>query len=187
MINILINCAFTKHTCSHCPSFSLHLSFNMGDPFGDDEFGEFDLNFDHDLFNIPNEALLGGMSTDKNTDSDQKRCGPMMTSSQLNQKFKNSVPKKTRQQNAWNIRVWTDWASNRNKLAATLSDEHYTVPVEFNHNMAFDTLDYWPARFVFEIRREDGKLYPQRTLEQICSGIQRHLRQDCNRAEVDFF
>ena len=40
------------------------------------------------------------VSIDKNTDSDQKRHGPMMTSSQLNQKFKNSVPKKTRQQNA---------------------------------------------------------------------------------------
>ena len=32
------------------------------------------------------------MSTDKNTDSVQKRYGPMMTSSQLNQKFKNSPP-----------------------------------------------------------------------------------------------
>ena len=64
-----------------------------------------------------------------------------------------------------------------------LSDEQYPVPVEFNHHMEFDYLDYWLARFVFEIRREDGKLYPQRTLGQICSGIQRHLRQDCNRVE----
>ena len=63
----------------------------MADPFDDDDFGEFDLNFNHDLFNIPNEALLGGISTDKNTDSDQKRYGPMITSSQLNQKFKKSA------------------------------------------------------------------------------------------------
>ena len=47
-----------------------HLSLNMTDPLHRDYFGDFDLNFLDDLFNIPKESLIVGQSTDRNDDSE---------------------------------------------------------------------------------------------------------------------
>ena len=41
-------------------------------------------------------------------------------------------------------------------------------------------MDYWLQRFVYEIRRKDGKPYPPDTLTQITAGLQRYLRVDRN-------
>ncbi|XP_062601332.1 zinc finger MYM-type protein 2-like [Saccostrea cucullata] len=41
-------------------------------------------------------------------------------------------------------------------------------------------------RFINEIRRKDGTNYPPNTLTNIAAGIQRHLREECNRPTVNF-
>jgi hypothetical protein len=47
-------------------------------------------------------------------------------------------------------------------------------------------LDHWIQRFIVEIRRHNCASYPLATLIQITSGIQRHLRNDFNRADIHF-
>ncbi|CAH1242382.1 Hypp6640 [Branchiostoma lanceolatum] len=47
-------------------------------------------------------------------------------------------------------------------------------------------MDFWLARFVFEIRRKDGKPYPPTTLYNIVAAIMRHLREDLSRHDMNF-
>ncbi|CAB3983360.1 Hypothetical predicted protein [Paramuricea clavata] len=43
--------------------------------------------------------------------------------------------------------------------------------------MPAETLNFWLAKFVMEVCKEDGECYPPQTLYSICCGIQRHLAE----------
>ena len=94
-----------------------------------------------------------------------------------------AVPKKTRQSNDWALGVWREWSRFRNSQPDTFLEPGYPIPenVGLLNN---DLLDYWGQRFILEVRRKDGKVYPPNTLIQITSGIQRYLRTECGRSDV---
>ena len=46
-------------------------------------------------------------------------------------------------------------------------------------NMSAETLNFWFAKFVMEVCKEDGESFPPRTLSTICCGIQCHF-SECN-------
>ena len=48
-------------------------------------------------------------------------------------------------------------------------------------------LQQWLTYFVLEVRTKSGTEYTPNTLHHIVSGIMRHLRQECNKSEIDFF
>ena len=48
-------------------------------------------------------------------------------------------------------------------------------------------LDYWVARFLYEIRRKDKTPYPGNTLSNIAAGIQRHIINLLERRDINFF
>ena len=49
-------------------------------------------------------------------------------------------------------------------------------------------LGYWVQRFVTEIRKKDGAVYPSETLyAPLVCGIQRYIRIHGKRPELDFF
>lgn len=47
-------------------------------------------------------------------------------------------------------------------------------------------MQFWLCRFVLEVRKVNGEPYNPTTLYQICCGLLRHLRTNCNRADVNF-
>ncbi len=47
-------------------------------------------------------------------------------------------------------------------------------------------MKFWLSRFVLEIRKVDGEPYNPNTLYQICCGLLRHLRINCDRSDVNF-
>ena len=47
--------------------------------------------------------------------------------------------------------------------------------------MSDEMLDFTLARFVAEVRKEDGQEYPGKTLHEILSSIQMYLRVQCKR------
>ena len=62
------------------------------------------------------------------------------------------VPEKTRNQTKWAVKVWTEWATSRNKKL--LSDEApFSCEIE---NLSAQLINFWLCRFVMEIRRRDG-------------------------------
>ena len=76
-----------------------------------------------------------------------------------------AVPKKTRQSNDWALGVWREWSRFRNSQPDTFLEPGYPIPenVGLLNN---DLLDYWGQRFILEVRRKDGKVYPSNTLIQ---------------------
>ncbi|XP_078608426.1 uncharacterized protein LOC144880237 [Branchiostoma floridae x Branchiostoma japonicum] len=44
-----------------------------------------------------------------------------------------------------------------------------------------EEMNFWLMKFIFEVRRIDGKPYPPKTLYCLVSGLMRHFREDLNR------
>lgn len=90
-----------------------------------------------------------------------------------------SIPKKTRQDTEYCVRLWNSWAENRKR------NNGVTVPPL--EDLDNDNLQHWLCRFVVEIRKKNGLEYPPNTLHHVVAGIMRHMRYNCGRPELDFF
>ena len=82
-----------------------------------------------------------------------------------------SVPKKTQADTKYCMRLWNEWTTHRNALstAEKIPDNITTMNAE--------TLQYWMCRFVLEVRKKDGNVYPASTLHHLCCGVMRHLKE----------
>eukprot|EP00058_Branchiostoma_floridae_P002267 XP_002587755.1 hypothetical protein BRAFLDRAFT_94659 [Branchiostoma floridae] len=49
-----------------------------------------------------------------------------------------------------------------------------------------EEMNFWLMKFIFEVRRRDGKPYPPKTLYCLVSGLMRHFREDLNRHDMNF-
>jgi hypothetical protein len=92
-----------------------------------------------------------------------------------------SVPKKTREDSEYCIRLWKDWAENRNNLTGAV------VPPLMELASDSERLQYWLSRFVMEIRTKKGITYNPNSLHHLVCGIMRHIRKNCGKPEIDFF
>ena len=90
-----------------------------------------------------------------------------------------SIPKKTRQDTAYCLRLWEYWAEHRCMMTGT------SVPSFMQLDR--QDLQYWITRFILEVRKKDGMEYPPNTLHHIVCGLMHHLRQDCGKPDIDFF
>ena len=50
-----------------------------------------------------------------------------------------------------------------------------------------ESINYWLTRFILEVMRADGKLYPANSLRSISTGLLRHFRDDLNRFDIKVF
>jgi hypothetical protein len=92
---------------------------------------------------------------------------------------KASVPKKTQTDTRYCMRLWDEWKMHRNVTSTKRVPDDIT-------EMSRDELQYWMCRFVLEVRKRDGSLYPANTLHHLCCGVMRHLRQT-GWHEIDIF
>ena len=85
------------------------------------------------------------------------------------------MPQKTRNQNSWATGVWDAWANWHNKSVvgkAPPGEPYIFIPADIQ-GMAENELGFWLTRFVLEIRKRNGEVYPPNTMYQLCCGIQR--------------
>ena len=94
-----------------------------------------------------------------------------MSELQLEQLRMNGIPEKTRAQTKWGVRVWKDWASERN----TMNGEVF-IPLGFVEAARKQQLCTYMCYFVTDIRQKDGKEYPPQNLYQLCCSLQRATR-----------
>ena len=82
---------------------------------------------------------------------------------------------------AWVLKVFEEWKKQRNE--AVLKEDYSGQPViqEDIDEMSDKMLDFTLARFVAEVRKEDGQEYPGKTLYEILSSIEMYLRVQCKR------
>ena len=98
------------------------------------------------------------------------------------EKFDKSwVSDASRRKWAWVFKVFEEWRNQRNE--AVLKEDYSGEPViqEDIDEMSDEMLDFTLARFVAEVRKEDGQEYPGKTLYEILSSIQMYLRVQCKR------
>ena len=100
----------------------------------------------------------------------EKRCGPLMTSDDVQSAVVAQVPLNTKRNNNRAANTWQAWAIGRN--AASLSE---WVNPDLNSVTNTD-LAVWTPRFVLEVRNKDGEHYPPNTLYSLVMGLQRQLR-----------
>ena len=110
---------------------------------------------------------------------DLEECGDSATGkrfrfiedNELETKIRGRIPANTAKSTRWAVGVWNTWADERNKLQ--LNPEVPMVPL-LEGQVSSSTkrnLPFWLSRFVFEIRKQNGKPYPGDTLWVICSGV----------------
>ncbi|XP_066290479.1 zinc finger MYM-type protein 2-like [Branchiostoma lanceolatum] len=129
------------------------------------------------------------LETNLSTPPASDRFVPPMTTSAIEEKMKGRIPEATKRSTKWGKDVWDLWARTQNSLRTFESlepgDRFFIIPVDLSSTSA-EEMDFWLARFVFEIRRKDGKPYPPRTLYNIVAAIMRHLREDLSRHDMNF-
>ena len=85
-----------------------------------------------------------------------------------------AIPAKTRAATEWGLRIWNEWASCR-------------PPSLVNGVLAVDTpllqmhpadLAYWMAKFVLEVRKQNGSEYPPKTLYALVCCFKRYYEQN---------
>ena len=92
-----------------------------------------------------------------------------------------SIPKKTREDTAYCVRLWVNWSDY--KVTTT------GIPVPLLEVLSGSTqkLQYRLIRFIHEIRKKNSSEYLPNTLHHIVSEIMRHICHKCGRPEVVFF
>lgn len=115
------------------------------------------------------------------TDYEQKNNSP-------NSAQTSAIPERTMRQNNWAVKVWRDWAIERNSRAnlSGKSGRYEIVPLDIK-DATVEMMSYWLPLFITEVRRRDKRPYPPDTLMQIASGLQRHLRHVSGRSDITFF
>ena len=93
-----------------------------------------------------------------------------VTSNDVQQAKEAAVPKSTRNDTKWCMKLWDLWSSQR----PSCSTEAAIPTITALNN---DQLQHWLCRFILEVRKENGQHYPPATLHHIVSGIMRFLRQ----------
>ena len=103
---------------------------------------------------------------------------------EIEDRMKDRVPKQTQNNNNWAARAWETWAAWRNKQPATARDYFGPIPLDVKDCVTHEKLGYWLARFVLEVRKQDGKDYPFRSLYNLCAAIQRYLREKESMCDI---
>ena len=94
-------------------------------------------------------------------------------------------PKNTKKDTSWSVGAYNAWRVNRNQ-SATPSPGVGEVPI-LSSEISTADLNYWLSHFVLEVNRVDGSPYPAVTIKHLCVGIQRFLREECDRPEISLF
>ena len=106
-----------------------------------------------------------------------------LSTQEIDSRVRRGVPEGTKKSTTFALRVYEEWVTARNSAYPDAPlpslDELLNVPNE--------TFSQALSRFVFEIRRKDGKEYPSGSIHGIMCGVMRYFRDDCNRPDLNFF
>jgi len=115
---------------------------------------------------LPNFALEGDFPEDVELiptqqlffqrDVKTERYAAPVNEEELKQKFLESIPKKTRDNNKWGLKVWTEWAVHRNAQPETYMENptFFPVPLDLS-TVKEDRMNYWIARFITECSNDE--------------------------------
>lgn len=105
------------------------------------------------------------------------------TDKQIEDASNNLIPKGTKARNKWAVGLYMKWEAQR----FSMSGDDQTIPIpkasELKH-ASLQQLDYWLAKFIFEVVNSNGGRYPRDSLISIVAGINSHLKEE---RSIDLF
>ena len=107
----------------------------------------------------------------------------LISDEELEKMKEGRIPLNTKQNTAWAVRTWKEWADEGNDKAPA------NEKVEPDICKVSDVeLGHWLAKFVVEARKKTnkGECYPTNTLYQLCCALLRYLRNN-GRLALNFF
>ena len=101
-----------------------------------------------------------------------------VTEADIQHAKQNAVPKSTKRDTEYCTRMWKEWCPSREQSS------NCVIPplCELNKSQ----LQHWMSRFVMELRKKDGSVFPPNSLHHICCGLMRYLRSS-GKPELDIF
>ena len=87
---------------------------------------------------------------------------------QLSAAKRDNIPGGTLQRNNWSIALYIKWYRQRKNLP----EEKFPLPSkEELLTVSTECIDYWLAKFIFELRKDDGTRYPRNSLISVIAGL----------------
>ena len=111
----------------------------------------------------------------------EQRFRTPITASECEKFDRSWVSDSSRRKWAWVLKVFEDWKKQRNEAVLKQDYSGEAVIRQDIDEMSDEMLDFTLARFVAEVRKEDGQEYPGKTVYEILSSIQMYLRVQCKR------
>ena len=111
--------------------------------------------------------------------------GSPKLSAKLDQLHKDGIPKSTRKQTDRSLSVWSQWLCYRSESLVEADECVHELKQGFTA-MTKEASLFWLPKFVAEIRKSDGSLFPPNSVDQICCGLSRALKS-ANRVDIDMF
>ena len=106
------------------------------------------------------------------------RFAPPKTDEEIAQERQKGIPKRTLQDTKYCVTLWDEWRKSR---------QHSTgEEVDAIEKLTEEQLDHWLTRFILEVRKKDGTVYPPNTLHHITAGLMRHIRLN-GKPHIDLF
>jgi len=99
------------------------------------------------------------------------------TDEEIERARQKAVPAKTVADTKYCVRLFNEWRTHR------IQTTEATIPTLTQ--MTKQHLNYWLTRFVLEVRKKCGNVYPPNTLHHIVMGLMRHLRWS-GQPSIDF-
>ena len=89
---------------------------------------------------------------------DSARFSVPLSTKDFQTNLQNRIPQKTQQASNWAVSIYKEWRTWRNYRQETRSDPNWPIPSLDSEDL--ESLDYWLARFITEIRKQDKADYP---------------------------
>ena len=102
----------------------------------------------------------------------QDRFAAPTTESDMSRIVKGYTPANTQKNTDWARRVFSEWRAARNAKVGAAGE---LCPEDLFEKPEVMLLNHWIARFITEVRRQDGKPYPPRSIHQLLAGLQRYM------------
>lgn len=120
----------------------------------------------------------------ENTSSSPQRFAQALSDDELQKLRDSCVPDGTKNRNKWAIGLYEKW---QNKRRITDQDNAMlSIPTKSEILTATEEqLDYWFAKFICEVRKMNGEMYPRDTLIGIVAGINAHC--SANGRQLNLF
>ena len=99
------------------------------------------------------------------------------TKTDIEQARKGAVPTKTVSDTKYCINVFEEWRKYRRDVT------HDSIPSVTQ--MTKEEIAHWLTRFVLEVRKKNGDVYPPNTLHHLVVGVMRHVRWS-GQPNIDF-